>query len=87
MIELVVTRTGSIAQVFNGNRFYMRHNGYYQSPKTVELIHRAVWASVHGDIPDGYTIHHKDGNKANNELHNLDMLLNGDHVSLHKKKR
>lgn len=39
--------------------------------KSLHYIHRLVWKSFNGEIPDGYEIDHKDRNKANNKLSNL----------------
>lgn len=38
--------------------------------KTV-LVHRLVWETLNGKIPDGFEIDHIDTNKDNNELKNL----------------
>lgn len=49
-----------------------RH-GYKQiccKSKTV-LVHRLVWETFNGEIPDGYEIDHIDTNKENNELKNI----------------
>ena len=46
-------------------------------------LHREIWASVHGEIPDGYHIHHKDGNPDNNGIENLECLPAGQHISVH----
>ena len=34
-------------------------------------LHRIVWETFNGEIPDGYEIDHIDGNKQNNVLSNL----------------
>ena len=36
-----------------------------------------------GIIPDGYEVHHLDGNKENNNRSNLILLSKGDHTRLH----
>jgi len=43
------------------------------------LAHRYVWEAEVGDIPLGYHIHHKDGNKCNNNLTNLELVNNDIH--------
>lgn len=37
------------------------------------LIRRVVWLSVHGSIPDRHEVFHKDGNKADNRIANLEV--------------
>ena len=46
-------------------------------------VHRFLYEQVYGPIPKGYHIHHKDENKLNNSLNNLEMLSNSDHRRLH----
>ena len=36
-----------------------------------KLVHRIIWELIHGPIPDGLTLDHKDGNPANNKADNL----------------
>lgn len=36
------------------------------------------------DIPDGYDVHHIDGNKLNNSIYNLELVNRFEHNSYHK---
>ena len=50
--------------------------GYFEvhiGPKTVK-IHRLVWETFNGDIPNGYVINHKDFNRLNNNISNLECI-------------
>ena len=38
------------------------------------LVHRLVWIGFNGEIPKGLEINHKDGNKENNRLDNLEAV-------------
>lgn len=46
-------------------------------------LHRLIWESNYGEIPDGYEIHHKDFNSLNNSLDNLQLLSKEEHLKLH----
>lgn len=46
-------------------------------------IHRVIWECVNGEIPNGYHIHHIDGNKLNNSIYNLELLSTSEHHTLH----
>jgi len=44
-----------------------------------EYEHRYVWELANGQIPKGCHIHHIDGNKANNNISNLECILGTEH--------
>ncbi len=60
---------------------------YYRNNKTRQRLHRYVWSFFYGEIPNNYHIHHKDGNKLNNNLVNLELLPKQKHLSRHSEKR
>lgn len=45
--------------------------------------HRHVWEEAHGPIPDGYVVHHVDGNPLNNHLSNLQLVTRAEHQQIH----
>ena len=47
-------------------------------------LHQYIWMCVNGDIPEGYDIHHKDHNKLNNSIYNLELVERHVHISEHK---
>lgn len=51
--------------------------------RITKFLHRAVWESVHGDIPKGFHIHHIDGDTRNNAIENLECINPKDHASRH----
>lgn len=53
------------------------HNGEY--------LHRLIYEHEKGKIPQGYQIHHKDGNKLNNSIENLEALTPYEHRQRHKE--
>jgi len=50
-------------------------------------LHRQIWFDNYGKIPDGYSVHHKDENRFNNDISNLEILTHVDHCKLHMAKR
>jgi len=51
--------------------------------KNMEFVHRYIWEQANGKIPDRYHIHHKDENKLNNNLDNLELISASEHTRLH----
>jgi hypothetical protein len=52
-----------------------------------DYVHRLVWRAFKGPIPERMEINHKDGNKINNHLDNLEVCThrqNYDHAMEHK---
>ena len=69
---------------FQGDTFTPRKkDGYFVSNATKRRLHVAVWESVHGPIPGGWLVHHKDENKDHNEIDNLEAMEWGAHTSHH----
>jgi len=50
----------------------------------ITTLHRAIWELVNGKIPKDAMIHHKDGNKSNNNIENLEMVTREKHGELHR---
>lgn len=61
------------ARVWNGKR------GVYE--------HRHVWESVHGPIPNGWSVHHRNHQRADNRLENLALVEKRVHDRHHTTKR
>ena len=79
--------------VFNGNTYRRypaskrrQHRVYFQyhgeSKATPRYLHRDIWVAAYGAIPDGYEIHHDDGNPLNNDLGNLLCVTKAEHRRL-----
>ena len=75
--------------VFQGHKFNKwKKDGYYRAHYDGHVIylHRAVWESVYGKIPDDYQVHHIDKNKDNNDISNLMLISTKEHLSEHGKE-
>jgi hypothetical protein len=54
---------------------------------SAQYAHRLAWIYMHGAIPDGYFVDHKDGDVANNRIANLRIALHADNLRNCKKRR
>lgn len=65
--------------VGNDGHYYvtLEKNGVSTEHKVCEL----VWATFVGEIPQGYSIGHIDGDKSNNSLVNLRLIKDGSDIS------
>ena len=73
-------QNGEIRSNINKKGWYITVNLIDNSGKRNTLrIHRLVYENFAGEIPKGYHIHHKDGNKQNNMITNLEALSPKEH--------
>ena len=52
-----------------------------------KMEHRKVYEDNFGKIPEGFDIHHQDGNKLNNNLNNLHLMTKSEHTKLHWEEK
>lgn len=57
----------------------------YQNNQRKIAIHRAVWEMFEGTIPPDKMINHKDGNKSNNDINNLELVTNRENIDHYTK--
>ena len=70
---------------YDGRKVYM--NGAYPAVSIHgenRHVHRLQWEKHFGKIPTGYVVHHKDGDKCNWNIDNLELLSRGSHLSQHR---
>lgn len=64
---------------------YKSKQGYvfiYHKGKQVRE-HRYIWEKYYGEIPKGMIVHHKNQNKADNRIENLEIMNRDVHRYLH----
>ena len=64
--------------------------GMYNEPgiknKTYRRLHRLVWEAFKGEIPKGYVIDHKNADKKDNRLDNLQLLTHQENALKYHRK-
>lgn len=60
---------------------HKHHRRYFG--RSGKFLHRAVWEHYNGEIPEGYDIHHIDGNTTNNHIDNLECITKKAHRKRH----
>ncbi len=72
---------------FNGKRYVKdEKTGYYLCHDAIgsgSRLHRDVWKYYNCEIPKGYEVHHKDHDKDNNDISNLQLMKKSEHSRLH----
>lgn len=79
--------TLQVALTYDGQKYTLDADGYYRrtsgSKGHREWLHHAVWKNAYGPIPDGYDIHHRNHNKTDNSIDNLECLSPNEHAKRH----
>ena len=75
--------TRDIDSKYLSRQRYFRRKRYDRQTRTYkwDLLHRVIWESCHGKIPQDCVIRHRDGNPLNNDIENLDCVTSRDHLS------
>lgn len=61
--------------MIDGRKFTPRHDAYWRATAgDRKQLHVYIWEKVHGRLPDGHGIHHKDLDRGNNAIENLECL-------------
>lgn len=69
---------------YEGHKVYMsgKYPAIFIGGKNIH-VHIIEWENHFGPVPKGHIIHHKDGNKLNWDIDNLELLSRRDHIYKH----
>lgn len=75
----------------------LNKDGYYRVPHPTRLLkngkkcrvmfHRLLWEQTNGQIPEGYSIHHKCHNRACCNIEHLELISISEHAKHHDSER
>ena len=69
----------------NFGKAFLNNSGYYRLSNN-KLLHIQVWEDYYGTpLPSGYEIHHKNHDRTDNRIENLELLSEMEHRRLHHK--
>lgn len=69
-----------------GGALYFSNSGYlYTVTRAIQPcpVHRGCWEAHHGPIPNGWIVHHINGDIQDNRIENLACMSRRDHGLLH----
>jgi hypothetical protein len=73
------------------DKYYISDEGYLINTRTYEKQHREVMGPILLDAleelfpNETWVTHHKDGDKTNNDIFNLEVFKQGEHIRMHRK--
>lgn len=72
----------------DGKWFTIYKGKYYEhhSKEGVLYLHRYIWEKHNGRIPENMCVHHKDCDRLNNSLDNLELKSKVEHTTMHAHK-
>lgn len=75
-----VTFNGVTYRLMGSRKYYLSQSTTNEGRKAPKGLHVAIWEFFSGKtVPQGFHIHHKDGNTFNNEFSNLECLSRNEH--------
>ena len=79
-IPETVEFNGVTYRLMGAGRYYLSQSTSNEGRRHAKGLHVAVWEFYSGKtVPDGYEVHHKDGNYFNNDYSNLECMPRAEH--------
>lgn len=86
-IKDTIEFNGVTYRLTGSKKYYLSQSNSNAGRIGAKSLHVAIWEFYNKKkVPDGYCIHHKDGNTFNNDISNLECISTHEHYSMHSKK-
>jgi hypothetical protein len=73
---------------YKGKRYTIDHHGYFSATNSSRTkLHRDIWQDHNGEIPEDHIVHHKNGDRLDNRIENLELMKWGEHTKHHNLER
>lgn len=69
--------------IYKGSKYTLQQ-GYY---RRIIQLHRQIWEDHCGPIPEEYQVHHKNGDRLDNRIENLECLHISEHRRVHNAQK
>lgn len=83
--DCFVTRDGYAYDHNGANCAILTTQGYMKAGRSRWYVHRVVYECFGGCRVDGLLIHHRNGNKTDNRIENLELVTAMEHMSRHTR--
>lgn len=77
---MVIGPRGKPLKLWNNTHGYPSFTRVVAGRRRATTAHRFIFEFFHGPIPEGLVVNHKDGNKENNKLSNLEAVSQYENV-------
>jgi len=74
-------KRGSLLKLQKGSSGYLTVGLFFNKKNYCKYVHRFVYETFKGEVPDGLEIDHVDGDRTNNSLENLDVVTRRENIN------
>lgn len=80
-------KDGTRKEIFTGKNKHGYHRAYGPSTYPESQRSRLVWFAVNGPIPEGMEINHKNHNRADDNINNLELVTRAENSRYTRKRK
>ena len=85
--EILNIKTVKLLKCTENNQGYLTFFLYHERELKNYSVHRFVFESIKGVIPDCYVVDHIDSNRTNNSIYNLQLLSSKENIQKARNRR